>query len=564
MAARRRKPEPTNTNAVTPSQQDEADIIAEVGAETDPDTGGLTIPEDRVREIGALDAESIRENRRMDEVVGKKRAGLKNVHFNIDDVLVLYDQITRFWPASGIDISVKRLTGTALQQTITTHPKNGAELYEALKQFHGPNPEASYALNFVDSASKHYLGKGDITMPDARPPAQQGQPMNPYHPYPPPPGYPPPGYPQPQQPQQAAPQPQPQPMMPPPMPTTPPTSPAEMMALLQQGLEWIQRMQAQAAPAAPQQPPTPSPAAVSAPAAVPQGPPGWTFIPNFGWVQNERLFQAIGGPAPAVQPSPPPSVADPMGAPPITPPPGMMWVPGFGFMSIDALMQAQAMAANGGRPVGPAYRPGGPGGYGPRPYGPTADPGAAPRAPAYAPPVQRPRTATEELRDSLSLLRTVSAMADELRGPQAPAAPEPPAPAATEDESPVRVIDAGPAKLVVNRGDGSLRGVETLFANAGDILKWLGEQREAIQKAHREQAEREARQQQKPQLPPGYVEVGPGYQPPAGYVAVPVDQIPQQPQQPLPEPPADIPPPITPVTTSRRTWDMPPSVGEEG
>jgi hypothetical protein len=89
-----------------------------------------------------------------------------------------------------------------------------------------------------------------------------------------------------------------------------------------------------------------------------------------------------------------------------------------------------------------------------------------------------------------------------------------------------------------------------------DVLKWVGEQHETIQKAHAEQ-----RREQAPKvLPPGYVEVGPGYQPPPGYVAVPVDPPQEAPQgaqqQPLPPPPAEMPPPIQ--------WGAPtiPSEGE--
>jgi len=128
-----------------------------------------------------------------------------------------------------------------------------------------------------------------------------------------------------------------------------------------------------------------------------------------------------------------------------------------------------------------------------------------------------------------------------------------------EDDSPVQIIDAGPAKLVVNKEDGTLRKWETGWANMDKVLKWVGEQHEKMQQA----AAQQQQQQQRPQqLPPGYVEVRPGYQPPPGYVAVPVD-----PQQ-LPPPPEQMPPPIQEAPQqqqpSRRTWSAPtiPTEGE--
>src|SRR4029077_19247412 len=172
---------------------------------------GMVADEDRDRSIGAFDADSVRENRRLDDLVGKKRANVKNVHFNVTDVLMLYDTILRYQAPNSIAISVKRLTGTPVQQMITSQPRSGAELYEALRLIHGPSQEASYEVSFVDAADKRYRGKGNITMPDAsrtQAPQQQQQPVAPPYgqqvpaygqPSPgygfPPPQSPPPGYP---------------------------------------------------------------------------------------------------------------------------------------------------------------------------------------------------------------------------------------------------------------------------------------------------------------------------------------------------------------------------------
>jgi hypothetical protein len=121
-------------------------------------------------------------------------------------------------------------------------------------------------------------------------------------------------------------------------------------------------------------------------------------------------------------------------------------------------------------------------------------------------------------------------------------------------------MDVGDYKLVIDKKDGSARKYETIVANLTPIMKWVGEQREAIQKSA---AEREQKKQQQ-QLPPGYVEVTPGYQPPPGFVAVPVDQVPPPPpQQPaLPQAPAQmfeqpLPAEGQQPQPQRRTWAAP-------
>jgi hypothetical protein len=92
------------------------------------------------------------------------------------------------------------------------------------------------------------------------------------------------------------------------------------------------------------------------------------------------------------------------------------------------------------------------------------------------------------------------------------------------------------------------------MANLPDILKWIGDQRVELRKAKDED-----RKRQQQQLPPGYVMAGPDYQPPEGFVAVPVDQIPPQTQDSLPEPPAEMPPPISEPAPapSKKAWGMP-------
>jgi len=122
-------------------------------------------------------------------------------------------------------------------------------------------------------------------------------------------------------------------------------------------------------------------------------------------------------------------------------------------------------------------------------------------------------------------------------------APEPSPIVHIEDEdSPTRVVDTGSAKLVFSKKDGSLRPLETGFANMDKIFGWAAQQIERVQQTRDAQQQRPAPRRQ---LPPDVIEVTPGYQPPAGYVPVPLNEH-GEPQfaQALPPPPSNIPPPL--------------------
>lgn len=633
--------------------QDEADIVQELGAApADPNnpTGELVVSEAAAKEAGAVDAESIRANRIADDVVNRKRGGEPNITLN-EPLLQKYETVTRMWPVNTIAILVKRLTGTQVEWTITSQPKNSIELYNAIKQLHGRHEEATYEVAFRDSYQKQRRGTGTITLPDTReePMPQQPQPGAPMNPYYPPQTYaaPPPGYAQPQQPyapqpgypppQQGAPQPgqpvvqptptvqvmpqdpgammavmgqmfdmfrqvqasvqppqqpqqpaqQPQMMMPPP-PTQ--NDPASMMAWMQQMFTMFQQVQASGQhPHAPQQPMMPQPPMQNDPASM------------MAWMQ--QMFDFFQRMQTSAQPAPTHSgrsrSADPqqqyqqpmnpmmaaMGMPPTPAPPGMTWVPLFGWVPTDRLFSAVSGQPMDRQP-GPGYR----GGYGPRGPYQGAGPGAGypqgdgqqppPYAPGYGPhpqqgAPQQPRSMRDQFHEAASVIRFATEIADEFRGDPAPTAATPAQP--EEDDSPVRVIDAGPAKLVINRSDGSARYWETGWANLDKVLKFVGEQREAIQKAA---SDREASKRQPPQqLPPGFVEVTPGYVPPPGMGIVPIDRLPPapvgyppapqpaqvMPAQGLPAPPEQMPPPLTqpqgrPIETPpdpRRTWTLP-------
>lgn len=529
----------------TPAQQDEADILDEVGAEAD-ENGDLSLPEEKIREIGAVDAESIRENRRIDTVVGKKRANIPNVSFNTGDAIGTYDAILKAWPANSIEIRIRRLTGTPVQHVINSRPRSGAEFYEALRAIHGPHEEAEWEVIFVDFSRKEWKGKGKITMPDARPPAQQGQPMNYQYPY----GAPPPGYaPQPAYQAQPAYPPQAQPL---PVPGVPAQSPIvmqapagpDMMAMWQQMFEMFRTMRQEATPA----PPVFShPPQLFSPAAMPPPPPpGADMRAQMEWFQKAfEIFQSMRTPAATeapASPQQPPAFNPAQAGPTMQPPAGMMWgwVPGYGF----ALMPA---GGGGSRPgLGdPMHRR-------PPPYygGDREPPQYSGRHEPPAQP-QRERTAAEQFRDALSVVRTavdavgeMNTMLPNMQG----GAPE--ISGDDDADSPVKVIDTGKGKFVLDKNNGGFRGWESFYANLPDLLKWGAEQREEIQKNIAQQNQQRQRSQQ---LPPGYVEVGPGYQPPPGFVAIPVDS-----QQPLPPPPTNMPPPI-----QAPSWGAPPIPEEE-
>lgn len=279
----------------------------------------------------------------------------------------------------------------------------------------------------------------------------------------------------------------------------------------------------------------------STPSSPPQPAPASTDLLTV-MQQAFEMFRKMQ--APAQQPAP-------QQVPPVPTPPGMFHVPGFGFVPAERLFRVL-----GGGPTDPGPGSGGPGPGpyrgpygGPRPYypGPQQDPQQPP---------QRQKTAAEEFKDAVSVVQTAVEIANQFRPQQEAPAAEPWRRGNDDDDNPVKVVDVGGWPVIVNKSDGSARKWETGVANMGNVLKWLAEQREAIQKAN---AAREGKQQQhQQQLPPGYVEVTPGYKPPAGYVAVPVDQ--------LPEPPVEMPPPITQQEEppKNRTWGAPPMPGGGG
>jgi len=246
---------------------------------------------------------------------------------------------------------------------------------------------------------------------------------------------------------------------------------------------------------------------------------------------------------PPPPPPPPPAQQYPAAMPPGVPnaPPGTMFVPGFGFVPIERLMRA--IGAEEPRSYGRPREP-----YYPRESGEHSYRAAAAQPPPSPSPPQK--TATEQFQEALTFIRTAVEAAQEINTmiPGAVGAPSAPAPESEIiDDGPVRIVEAGPAKLAYGE-DNKLRGVDSFVMNLPDIMKWGAEQMDKMRKSVEDDRQRQAAAR----LPPGFVEVGPGYRPPPGYVAVPIESAPQSSQgQGLPPPPADVPPPI------ETPWNMP-------
>ena len=586
----------------TPAQEDEADILEEVGGERN-ESGDLIADEAAVRAVGAVDAESVLTNRRMKDVVDKKRGGMKGVTFNTDDLLASYEVLIKEWPPNTIDITVRRMTGTQVTRTITSRPRSGVELYEALKLIHGQYEEAEYEVKCLDTNQKQYRCTRRITMPDTRAAPPQGQPMQTFYPngapvppgyspqpapgfYPPAPGYPPPpGYaappppaqghqPPPQQQQQPLPQPPAAPQQAPAVQMMPPSfDPSSMMTMMDQLFQLFVRLQATGQP-----PPQPTPQYLQyapppqAPMMPPPPSPQASPAEQFEWMQRAfGIFQQITqqqqqqqqpAQAPAHREPPQPQyVQAPPAAqagPTTRPPPGFVWG-WFPEFSSFALIPEPNNGAGAGSSPGP---------FRPRPaYLPQGDQARAAytwphQQQQHAQPPPRVKTPREQFQESIGFVREAASAVEEMQSllPGFGGQHEAPEPQAVDDDdNPIKIIDTGKGRIAVNKSDGALRWAETGMMVLPDVLKWLGEQHQVIQKAH---AERQQPQQQQPrQLPPGYVEVGPNYQPPPGYVAIPVDQ-----QSPLPPPPTNVPPPIQTATEPRRAWGSPtiPDQGENG
>jgi hypothetical protein len=535
----------------------EEDIMTELDGEPlDPDDpeSPIMIDEDKAREMGALDAESVRINRQSKEVVERKIANEKSVPFAEINPLLKYEQVIKTYGLEGISIIVTRLDRQTTE-TIHTKPKTAQELYTILMALHGRREQTTYDLIFYDSTNQMRRGKSRITLQstiEETPP--QVQPMNPHYPFN---GYPPqPGYAQ-----------QPLPVPPPPQQPTPPgLDVAGIMAMQKQMMDMVLAMQR----GQPIPPPSVQPLPMQ-PISVPQASPpqGGLDVAGIMAMQKQMMDMILAMQGQHHQPvqQPPPPVQPPL-VQQSQSPDIMTMMMAMQKQTLEMVLAMQRAASPPARESTPYRDPApyrGPA-YGPRPspryteedpdvpaYGPRSAYGGPP---AYGAPPPKPKTAHEEMRDAVSLLNMVTKMSDELRGPQQQQQPEYAGVSDDEDDNPVRVVETGKAKIVFDKKTGSARAFETLWANLPELTKFAGEQFNNLQK--NAVAAQQQKQQQRQQLPPGYVELTPGYQPPPGMVAVPVDHVPGvSGGEQFPEPPANLPPPISSDEMPKPAWKNP-------
>ena len=447
-----------------------------------PPAGPPTISVDKARQVGAVNAEAVQSNRRRKAVLDRKRDGEKHVAWGERDACLLYDDIVAIWPPHSLVIHVTRISGSQLAWYLQAQPRNGLELYEAIrKQCHGRAPETEYQVVFRDSARREERGRArvllpstefEVDAPSAAPPLPQAPPpaaaasppqapnVPPMMPPMAPPGYPPPyGYPPPPPPPQAP--------APPAAPVAGGSSDPVVIMQLQKQLSDIaaqnmalQQQLAQMQSRVAQPPPPPPPPQVIVREAAPQAP-----MP---------FAQRVQGPSPYAPPPPPPPPAPVMPEPAKAPP-----VPdGYALTMLNGMPVLVPLASLG---IGVAAAP-----------VPAAAPAAAPAsapaaqaAPAAA-PAAAPQSPIEQFQAAIGMVKSVVAASQEIQsiaGSVLPSAPGAPVGGAAEgaepaeEETPTKVVKMGEMHIVQNKEDGSVRLVDTAVANAPKIMSWIDTQR---------------------------------------------------------------------------------------
>jgi hypothetical protein len=507
-----------------PAQEEEADILEEAGAEEDEETGELMADEDKVRKLGAADPATVREDRRLRSIANKKRQGKKNIGFGTNDPLVVYETILKAWEPDSIDITVKRLTGAQVVQVVRSRPRSRTELYKVIETVHGQHEEAEYDIRFHDSSGHQWRGQGRITMPDTRP---QGHPHGNGH------------YPQPQQPTA--------PGAPSVVVQAPPGQDmGTMFSSFQAMFDMFQNIQQRMAPQQYAQP--------QMPIMPPQPPPTASPAEQMAWMQQVfDMFQRMQGTARGAPQQPQMHAPQGPNVPNTPPPPGYVyrWLPEANCCVLEPVNRPAPMMSRDQRERPPYYATR-------REPHDQRDPYA--RDP-YARPNQGP---PDPLRESMSTVRRAMALREELDslfggggqrgdvGGHLDAAP------GQDPDSPIEVVRTDNGDIVYDRQDGNIRGWDTLLVNLPSMLKKGGEFVDKISKTAAAERQRRERVEQQ-QLPPGYVRLTEGYEPPEGLVAVPVNQTPPRArEQDLPPPPAHVPPPIEDEPApppQQRGWD---------
>lgn len=163
MASRRNR---VGVTAAQPIPEALDEVTAEaLAGEIQEDPDNPVVSEGKAKALGSLSPESVSEQRRIAEVIEKKRSGQKNVGWGIADACLLYDAVTQVWPPSTMSIHVTLL---ATKQTfyVYSRPRDGQELYEALLKEHNKvqRPDCEYQVAFQDRATKYPRGQGRITL----------------------------------------------------------------------------------------------------------------------------------------------------------------------------------------------------------------------------------------------------------------------------------------------------------------------------------------------------------------------------------------------------------------
>lgn len=507
-----REKKPVDAPGNVPADEDEADILDEVDAEPNEDGETQAFAAD-IRKAGAADAETVRENRRQARIADKKRKGEK-VSFNTDDPLRVYSTLLTVWPASAMHVKMRRISGgPEVTELITRHPKDPTELFEALKSVHGQCAEATYEIWFLDTSNHQWRGKAKITLPDTRPQSRQN-------------GN---GHYSTQQ---------------PPVPTAS-AQPASPFALLQEALDTVQRLQGMQ----PLQQSAPQPASnvAQTPFALLQE--ALDTVQRLQGMQPSQVspqsnemsrlvdaLQRVTGRGAPQQPQLPAPTGPQL---PNTPaPPGYKytWRPQDNCVVLEPENPAPAR-----REPMPMYR-GQREPMGQRPYYPQQ----GEQHDRYDP--RQHQGPPDPLRESMSALRRAMQMREELDsllgGVGQRSGFEEPLAQDQDPDSPVIIERTNDGEIIRNRDDGNIRGWDTLLVNLPNILKKGGEYIDKISKTAA--VERQRRERVEQQLPPGFVRVTEGYEPPEGFATVPVRPAPapRAREQDLPPPPAHVPPPI--------------------
>jgi len=492
-----------------PAQEEEADILEEAGAEEDEETGELVADIEKVRKLGAADPATVREDRRLRSIANKKRQGKKNVGFGTNDPLVVYETILKSWEPDSIDITFKRLSGSQQPtHVIRSRPRSRTELYEVFMSFHGQSEMAEYDVRFHDSSGHQWRGQGRITMPDTRPKGQQNGNGH---------------YPQPQQP--AA------PGAPSVVVQAPGQDMGAMFSTFQSMFDMFQNMQQRMAPQQYSSQP-------QLPIMPPQPPPTASPAEQMAWMQQMfDMFQRMQGNTSRGGHQQPQTLQGPNV--PSTPPPSgyvYRWLPEANCCVLEpvnrpALERREPMYRGQREPMGQ------------RPYYPQQ----IEQHDRYDP--RQHQGPPDPLRESMSTVRRAMALREELDslfdggGRRSDVGGHLDGAQGQDPDSPVEVVRTENGDLVYNRQDGNLRGWDTLLVNLPGMLKKGGEFIDKISKTAAEERKRREQVEQQ-QLPPGFVRVVEGYEPPEGFVAVPVRPTPQAREQDLPPPPVHVPPPI--------------------